>query len=135
MSSVCSVNLQKKLSIRVPWLWKVKGRPHQGHTSEMRRVTRARYHRVLKMVKKDHDIVRKEKMAEAVYNNNSRDLFAEVRRMNARKSLILLVLMVWQGGDQEISQLFSNKYEQLYNSVPCDSNVLRRLRGRLMKEY
>ncbi len=32
--------------------WKVEGRPHQGHTLEMRRVTRARYHRVLKMVKK-----------------------------------------------------------------------------------
>ncbi len=32
--------------------------------------------------------------------------------------------------DEEISQLFSNKYEQLYNSVPCDSNLLRILRGR-----
>ncbi len=62
--------------------WKVEGRPHQGHTSEMRRITRASYHRVLKMVKKDHDSVRKENMVEAVYNNNSRDLFAEVKKMS-----------------------------------------------------
>ncbi len=41
--------------------WKVEGRPHQGYTSEMKRITRARYYRVLKMVKKDHDSVRKEK--------------------------------------------------------------------------
>ncbi len=29
----------------------------------------------------------KKKMAEAVYNNNSRDLFAEVRKMNAKKNV------------------------------------------------
>ncbi len=59
--------------------WKVEGMPHQGHTSEMRRISRARYHMVHKIIMKEQFSTRKEKMAEAVYHNNSRDLFSEVR--------------------------------------------------------
>ncbi len=44
----------------------------------MRRLTRARYHQVLKNGEKDSDMIRKDGMAEAVYNNNSRDLCEEV---------------------------------------------------------
>ncbi len=47
-------------------------------------------------------------MVEAVYNNNSRDLFADLRKMNARKKSNP-VSVDGMAGDQEISQLFSNK--------------------------
>ncbi len=33
--------------------------------------------------------------------------------------------------NEEISQLFSNKYEQLCNSVPCDSNVFEKIKRRI----
>ncbi len=33
--------------------WKVEGRSHQGHTSEMRRISRARYHSVHKIILKE----------------------------------------------------------------------------------
>ncbi len=81
------------------------------------------------MVKKDHDSVRKEKMAEAVYINNSRDLFAEVRKMNTRKSLILLVLMVLQGMRRYLSCLVinMNNYIKVYHVILM---YLKRLRGR-----
>ncbi len=32
-------------------------------------------------------------------------------------------------GDEEISQLFSNNYEHLYNSIPCDSNLFEKIRS------
>ncbi len=66
-------------------------------------------------------------MAEAVYNNNSIDLYAEVRKMNGRKKSNP-VSVNDMAGDEKISQLFSNKYEQLYNSVPCDSNVFEKIK-------
>ncbi len=47
-------------------------------------------------------------MAEALYNNNSRDLFAEVRKMNARKKSNP-VSVDDMAMDEEISQLFGNK--------------------------
>ncbi len=66
--------------------WKVDGIPHQGcYTSEMRRLTRARYHQVLKMVKKDNEMIRIDMMAEAVCNDISKDLCEEVWKMNANK--------------------------------------------------
>ncbi len=86
------------------------------------------------MVKRDHDSVRKDKMEEAVYNNNSRDLFAKVRKMNARKQSNP-VSVDCMAGDEEISQLFSNKYGQLYIVYHMIRKYFRRLRERLMKEY
>ncbi len=109
---------------------KVECRRHQGHTSEMIRITRTKYYTVLKMVRIDHDLVRKEKMAEAVNNNNCRYLFAEVRKMNARKKSNP-VSVDGMTGDEEISQLFSNKQEQLYYSVPCDSNVFEKINRKI----
>ncbi len=69
-------------------------------------------------------------MAEAVYNNNTRDLFAEVRKMNARKKSNP-ISVDGMAGDEEICQLFSNKYEQLYNSVACDSNVFEKIKRKI----
>ncbi len=34
-------------------------------------------------------------------------------------------------GHEEISQLFSNKYEQFYNSVPYQSNLFEKNKGKL----
>ncbi len=65
--------------------WKEEGRPLQGNTSVIMRLIHARYLRVLTMVKKDNELIRKDKMTEAVCNNNSKDLLDEVRKMNAKK--------------------------------------------------
>ncbi len=69
-------------------------------------------------------------MAEAVNNNNSRNLFAEVRKMNTSKKSNY-VSVDGMAGDEKISQLFSNKYEQLYNSVLCDSNVFEKIKRKI----
>ncbi len=58
-------------------------------------------------------------------NNNSRDLFADVRTMVAIKESNPFSVDCMAG---EISQLFSNKYEQLFNGVSCNSKVFEKIK-------
>ena len=88
--------------------WKVVGRPHQDHTSEMRRITRARYHRVRKLIQKDNESIRKEKVAEAMSKNGTRDLYSEVRNMTAGKRTNL-ISVDGLTDDNDLYHLFSKK--------------------------
>ncbi len=110
--------------------WKVEGRPHQGHTSEMRRISRARYHEVHKIILKEQVSIRKEKMAEAVYHNNSGDLFSEVRKMNTGKGSQPLSFD-GKAENNDIWQIFSDKFDELYNSVPYDADLFQTIKDKI----
>ncbi len=110
--------------------WKVEGRPHQGHTSEMRRILRARYHRVHKIILKEQVSIRKEKMAEAVYDNKNRDLFSEVRKMNAGKRS-QPVSVDGNAENNDISQIVSDKFDKLYNSVSYDADIFQKIKDKI----
>lgn len=97
--------------------WKDAGCPHQGEISRMRRVTRAQYHRAIKMVKRNSDKITMNKMAEALINNKTRDLFAESRRFKGRNSNLPKSVDDAKS-DVDISSMFRDKYDSLYNSVP-----------------
>ncbi len=58
--------------------------------------------------------------------------FLSLRKMNASKKSNT-VIVDGMAGDEEISQLFSNKYEQLYNSVPFDFNVFEKIKRKINK--
>ena len=55
-------------------------------------------------------------MAEAIINNNSRDLWSEIRKVgNTTKTVLTCIDGVT--GNINIAELFSNQYNKLYNSV------------------
>ncbi len=110
--------------------WKVEGRPYQCHMSEMRRISMARYHRVHKIILKEQVSIRKEKMAEAVYHNNSRDLFSEVRKMNARKRS-QLVSVDGKAENNDICQIFSDKFDKQYHSVLYDADIFQKIKDKI----
>ncbi len=56
-------------------------------------------------------------MAEAVYHNNSRDLFSEVSKFNASKRS-QPVSVDGKVDNNNICQIFSDKCDKMYNSVP-----------------
>ena len=64
----------------------------------------------------EDDGIRTTKMAEAISENKNRDLWSEVRRIKGRNKFLPSSI---DGvvGDEEIAQLFSDKYNHLYNSV------------------
>ena len=82
------------------------------HIAEMRRITRAWYHRAVRHIMREDDIIRSTKMAEAISENRNRDLWSEVRRIKGRNKFLPSNI---DGvvGDEEIAQLFSDKYKQL----------------------
>ncbi len=63
--------------------WKQNGCPHHGHISEMRRITRARYHRVIRHVEKNANVMKMQKMTESrsLLDKRSRDMWAEFRKL------------------------------------------------------
>ena len=72
-------NVQLLKSEALSWhkLWKCNGCPRDGYFAEMRRVTRARYHRAIRHIDKHAKTIRMNKMADAIVSNRSRDLWCD----------------------------------------------------------
>ena len=106
--------------------WKSEGCPHEGDTASMMRITRARYHNIVKSVKKDSDNIRIEKMAKAISQSNHRNLWNEVRKIKG-KSNFMSACVDGATEDTDICNIFADKYDKLYNSVPYDTNEMQNI--------
>ena len=93
------------------------GKPHNGLEAELRRISRARYHMAVRSVLKDQDDIRMERMATAILDSNHRDLWREVKKIKGRANIIAANIDGCSD-ENDIVELFSNKYCDLYNSVP-----------------
>ena len=65
-------------------------------------------------------------MADTLISNRSRDLWSEVKRMRSRSSNSSCT-SDGVNGDKDIVDLFSDKYNTLYNSVPLDNDDTLRI--------
>ena len=105
-------------------MWIECDKPNQGVVHELRKKTRKDYHMVVKGLKKDENLNRSEKMAEAILNSDTRRFWDEARKMNP-KSNKLPHTMDGVKGAKNIAELFSHKYKTLFNSVPYDDNLMK----------
>ena len=96
--------------------WLDKGRPSQGPIALIRRRTRAKYHYAIRFVNKEKNRIKSNKMAQAIANNNDRDLWQEVKQLKQTNRSVPNVMDNVSGADDIIS-LFTNKFKNLYNSV------------------
>ena len=110
------------------YFWKMNSHPGTGYIAEMRRLSRATYHRAVRHLKRAETRMRTKKMAEALISNRSRDLWSEVKRMKgrSRKSACIIDGV---NGDKDIADLFSDKYNTLYTSFPFDNDDMLRIRS------
>ena len=97
-------------------MWKLNNSPHSGFLSDMRKVSRARYHYAIRSLKKNSDDVTAIKLAENLVLNKSKDFWQEVRKMKGVKAHLANTVDDITGEDN-ICDLFSEKYETLLNSV------------------
>ena len=111
--------------------WKAEGKPPEGDTAEMRRMTRAIYHGKVKDIKRDRQKIEKQNMAEAVVERNDRKLWNEVRKIRCSKSGSRPLSVDNVSGEQEICDIFVNKYSNLYNSVPYDLDEMKSIKDRI----
>ena len=104
-------------------IWISCGRPNTGWVFEIRRSTRAQYHRTVKNLKKNDNANRCEHMADAILKNNNRDFWKEASKFKPKKKM-MPECIDGKRGSGNIAQLFATKYDTLYNSVPFDGNVM-----------
>ena len=107
-------------------VWLQSGKPKHGDIANMKRKTRLKYHYAIRYVMKENIRIRNNKMGEAVSNNNDRMLWDEVRKMTKANNNLPNVID-GSTGIKEISDIFANKYDTLYNSVSYNMNDLNAL--------
>ena len=98
------------------FLWKQSGSPRSGTVADIMRRTRARFQYAIQFVKKQESQLRNSAMARVVTENCHRDFWKEVHKRR-NKTTVSTDSMDDVVGDDNVSQLFAEKYELLYNSV------------------
>ena len=106
--------------------WKDCGKPHTGLEAELHRITRARYHKAIRGVIRDHDSIVMERMANAILDSNHRDLWREVKKIKGRNNTVSANVDGFTT-DSDIAAVFSRKYDNLYNSVPYSTDELQQI--------
>ena len=105
--------------------WKAHGQPREGVVFDNMRESKRQYMYAVRRLKRRQRELRARKFAEALASDDSRDFFVEAKKMVPRPATSAMV-----GGleaEDEIAELFANKYEALYNSVPSDPEEMRRI--------
>lgn len=119
---------KKETALFWHWAWKDFGKPHQGYYAEMRRLSRAQYHYCIRMVKRNEDMVRSQKMAESIVSGNHKGLWKEAKRLKGSGCRIPKTVD-GLSEESEISELFADKFGTLYNSVGYDVDNLESIKN------
>ena len=106
--------------------WLDQGRPSQGQIALIRRRTRAKYHYAVRYVNREKNMIRSNRMAEAIANNKDRDLWQEVKQLKQTNKSVPNIMDNVSGCNNIIS-LFTEKFKDLYNSVGFDTYELESL--------
>ena len=108
--------------------WIQNNRPRQGDIAKKKISSRLKYHYAIRYVMKENIRIRNNKMGEAIAENKDRVLWDEVSKMT-KTAHSLPRMMDGKTDVNEISNIFANKYNKLYNSVSYkgrDMDLLRK---------
>ena len=108
-------------------VWVRDGKKRGGDIAEKKRISRLQYHYAIRCVKQENERIRNIKMAEAISLNNSRALWDEARKMTKTNNN-LPIMMDGSTDTNEIANIFSNRYNTLYNSVGYASHDMDQLK-------
>jgi len=73
----------------------------------------------------------KERFAKSIMENQTRDFYSEINRMKNSKARICDIVD-GVGNSSDIANLFADKYEELYSSVPNDHDDMASLKVEIM---
>jgi hypothetical protein len=107
-------------------IWLQCGRPKTGAVADCMRRTRAAYHCAIRKVKHDEDSIINERLADSVLRNYTRDFLQEVKRIRSYRAGTSHNVD-GQTESSNIAKAFTDKFRDLYTSVPYDVNEMRRI--------
>jgi hypothetical protein len=113
-------------------MWVSCGRPRDGEVAAIMRRTRAAYHYAVRDIKRNTEDIVKQKFAEAVLQNKDRDLWNEVHKIRGKR-LCCSSSVDDCYTDSNIANLFYQKYEDLYTSVPYNIDDMNTYRVNLQE--
>jgi hypothetical protein len=114
----------KEKSILWHRIWHDNGRPANGILYDLMKRSKHDYNTAVKHVMRNQESMRNARMAEALSRNKSRDFWAEVKKKSSNQSPSPTIMDDVQG-DGAICELFRDKYESLYTSVPYMSVTMK----------
>jgi len=101
-------------------MWKDCGRPRNGAVADCMRRARASYHCGIRRIRREADEIVRRRMAESLSRANGRNFWKEVRKIRHSKANCSGIVDGCHD-TSSISQLFANKYKDLYSSVAYDN--------------
>ena len=107
-------------------LWRDNNSPLTGQIHDIMKETRRKCHYGIRNVKINEEDIKKQKIAETLCDNNSRQFWLEVKKIRNKNTLSSQCIDNISG-DENIANLFLHKYNQLYNSVHCDDTEMSTL--------
>ena len=107
-------------------IWRDLGKPRTGVVSDIYKSTKRNYHKAIREHKRNIKDYQKCKIGEAVSQNNHRDLWSELSKIKGKHKLSSPNID-GHTSDNDICNVFHNKYKHLYNSVASDDTHLYNL--------
>ena len=109
------VDKHHKHSIICYHAWKTNGCPATGQLYDQMKLSHEEYKRAVHYVKKNEDNIRKEKLANKLFSNNSKSFWNDVRKNSEVK--ILSSSIEGCNNEQDICSLWKDHYDDLLNTV------------------
>ena len=107
-------------------IWKSCGSPAQGTVAGIRRSTRSRYHRAIRALKRNEELVRFAEMGDRFLQDERNGFWTEVKKIKGQSSCTPS-MVDGKCTEEEIADAFSTKYQELYNSVGYDPHGMEAL--------
>jgi exonuclease III len=104
-------------------LWKSCGSPRQGVVADIRRHTRAKYHYVIRQLKRNKNVIAASQMADSLASNDTCSFWKKVQKCNP-KCCSRTGMVENMTDDKDICEVFAEKYEKLYNSVSYEKDAM-----------
>ena len=122
--------VEQEFKISLYWhkLWVSYGRPEEGYVAEMRRVARTNYHKTRKLVIRQKECIKSDKLAESLDVDNTKEFWNKVKKYRNKGHRLPNTIDDTQGSEN-ISNLFKAGYKNLYNSVSYNDDEMTRLKN------
>ena len=104
-------------------IWKECEQPRVGVVADVYRKSKRDYHYACRSIRKHEKQLRKARMFENIIQNNQRNFWDEMKKINPCKRNNPPHIDGYTE-PEAIAQLFADKYENLYNSVPSDAESI-----------
>ena len=98
-------------------LWRSNGFPRQGQVYMIMKKAKSDYKRISRKVIRNQEKLKSEKMATCVLNNHDRAFWEEIKRIS-RSKVQLSKTVEGAHNEETINEIFTEKYNKLYKSVP-----------------